>query len=61
MAKAAHCEDLTNAANKGDWTSVIRHCEEFELECISSRMAVSPESGPLYSVHLCAYLIVNDL
>lgn len=58
---AAHHEALSKAANNGDWHSVVNHCEQFELECISNRMEVSPESGPLYSVHLCAYLIVNDL
>jgi len=61
MLREELCCALESAANAGDWRAVVRHCEIFEMECIAARMDIPRESGPLYAVHLCAYLIVNDL
>jgi hypothetical protein len=61
MTRASHSTKLNEVANARNWKELVRLCEEYELDVGSRFQVVPAEQLPLYTVHLCAYLIVNDL
>ena len=51
---------LSECANQKNWAQLIDICEKYELE-VMSRGVLCDETTPLYAVHLCTYLIADDL